>query len=487
MKSARLISMSLLCIVLMPCLAGQDETQPLSPQLDMVTVDPITGFATVKWFLSASPDVASYVVYTFSDGTASAIDTVRSPYETMYTHTASAARYRSITYVVAAIDSSLNISPLSNGLSTIFLSSVNDTCNSTINLAWTPYDNSFHPAGSYEVRIATGNGAAILHETLPSNESTYLFSGYDPGTEYCFYITASDDGTGLSSSNRECVTTGSESAPSFIRVDAVAVAGKALQFLVSYDQTTTMDDFALLQFNPVTASWENAAGAGGINGALSLSYPGADTGRVSLYRITILNNCNVTMASSGNIRNMVLESAVTGTIIALSWNNPFPEGEALFSVWREAGDGWIEVASHLSDTAWSDDYSLFSTDVAAAELAYQVTATSPDAPVGTPLHRSSVTTVPATENIFIPNAFTPERGGENAFFRPEFSFIPVTYEFRVYSRGGVLLFQTSDYAAGWDGRSNGTIHPAGVYLYTLRLTTPAGRTEARRGTVTILP
>ncbi len=487
MKSARVIAMSLLYIVLMPCLAGQDETQPYSPQLDMVTVDPLTGFATVEWLLSASTDVASYVVYTFSDGTASPIDTVRSPYETMYTHTSSAARYMRVTYVVAAVDSSLNISPLSNSLSTIFLSSVNDSCNSTINLAWTPYDNSFHPAGSYEVSVAIGSGPAILHETLPSSETTFLFSDYDPGTEYCFFITASNDGTGLSSSNRECVTTGSETAPSFISVDAVAVAGKALQFLVSYDQGTTMDDFVLWQFNPVTASWENAAGGRGINGALSLSYPGADTGRVNLYRISILNNCNVTMASSDNIRNMVLESAVTGTVIALSWNNPFPEGEALFSVWREAGGGWIEMASHLSDTTWSDDYSLFADDVSAAEVAYQVTATAPDAPAGAPLHRSSVTTLPATLNIFIPNAFTPERGGENAFFKPEFSFIPITYEFRVYSRGGVLLFQTSDYATGWDGRSNGTIQPAGVYLYSLRLTTPAGRAEARSGTVTILP
>ncbi len=487
MKPARLIALSLLYVVLMPCLAGQDETQPLSPQLDKVTVDPLTGFATVTWLLSASPDVAQYVVYTFSSGTASAIDTVRSPTGTMYTHTASVARYRSVTYVVAAIDSSLNISPLSNSLSTIFLSAVNDTCNSAINLAWTPYDNTAHPAGSYEIRSATGSGPAILHETLPSAQTTYQFAGYDPGTEYCFYITASQAGTGLSSSNRECLTTGSETAPDFIAIDAVAVAGKALQFIVSYDQSTTMDDFALLRFNPVTASWENATGGTGINGTLSLSYPGADTGKVSLYRITILNSCNVTMGSSGTVRNMVLESAVAGTVITLSWNNPFPDDDAHFSVWREAGRGWIEVASHISDTTWSDEYSQFAADVGAAEVAYQVTAASPEAPAGAPLHRSSVTTVPATDNIFIPNAFTPERGGENAFFRPEFSFIPVTYEFRVYSRGGALLFQTSDYAAGWDGRNTGTLLPAGVYLYSLRLTTAAGRTEARRGTVTILP
>ncbi|MCK7540569.1 MAG: hypothetical protein MZV63_61600 [Marinilabiliales bacterium] len=72
----------------------------------------------------------------------------------------------SVAYVVAAIDSSFNISPLSNSLSTIYLSSVNDTCNSRIILSWTPFVNSLHPADSYEVRMAVGNGSAVLLETV---------------------------------------------------------------------------------------------------------------------------------------------------------------------------------------------------------------------------------------------------------------------------------------------------------------------------------
>ncbi|MFZ2287728.1 MAG: gliding motility-associated C-terminal domain-containing protein [Bacteroidales bacterium] len=489
MKPVRVIAAALLCIFFMSRLSGQDKTQPLSPQLDMVTVDPLTGFATVRWLLSASPDVASYVVYTFSSGTATAtaIDTVKTPYGTSYIHTLSAAKYMSVTYVVAAIDSSLNISPLSNSLSTIYLSSVNDTCTSMISLSWTAYDNSFHPAGSYEIRVATGSGPATVHETVPVTSTSYLYSGYEPGTDYCFHVTASNDGTALSSSNRECVRTGLETAPGWIRADAVSVTGRELRFQGSYDQATTMDDFALLWFNPVTARWENASGAKGMAGIFNMTYPGADTAKVSLYRIIILNSCNVTVASSGNVRNIVLESEVTGTGIGLRWNNPFPSGDALFSVWRETGRGWIEIASQLSDTVWADDYSLFADDVAAAEVVYQVTARSPDAPAAGPLHRSSVTAIPATEDIWIPNAFTPDRGGENAFFRPEFPFIPLTYEFRVYTRGGSLLFRTSDHTTGWDGRSNGTMLPPGVYLYSLRLTTPSGRMEERRGTVTILP
>jgi gliding motility-associated-like protein len=93
----------------------------------------------------------------------------------------------------------------------------------------------------------------------------------------------------------------------------------------------------------------------------------------------------------------------------------------------------------------------------------------------------------ATENIYMPNAFTPGRGGENASFRPEFSFMPEGYDFRIYSRNGALIFRTTDHGEGWDGNFNGSPMPPGVYLWRLSLVTPSGRTEIRNGTVTILP
>ncbi len=487
MKPARFIAVTLLCLALMPPVAGQDETQPLSPQLDMVTVDPLTGFATLTWILSASPDVAGYVIYTFSGGTANAIDTVRSPSVTMYIHTLSVARYMSVAYVVAAIDSSFNISPLSNSLSTIYLSSVNDTCNSRIILSWTPFANSLHPADSYEVRMAVGNGSAVLLETVPLNETSYTYTDYDPGTAYCFNITATASGAALSSSNRVCITTGSETAPSWVNLDAVAVTTGATVFSGSYDQATSVRNFVLQRYVTSNSAWETTASATGSSGIVIFTLQGADTANINLYRITALNNCNVPVASSGSVRNMVLLSAVTGTRIDLKWNNPLPAGESLFTVLRETGQGWEEVASSLSDTTWSDDYTLFAAEVSVAEVAYQVTALAAGAPAGADPHRSSVTTVQFTENIYVPNAFTPDRGIENAIFRPEFAFVPVDYEFRIYSRTGALLFQTSDYATGWDGRHNGTLLPSGVYLWSLRLTTPSGSTEVRTGTVTILP
>jgi gliding motility-associated-like protein len=467
--------------------AGQDEIQPVSPVLDIVTVDPATGFAEIRWLRSVSADVGSYVVYTWSGGTATAVDTVRSPYITTFTHTASAARYRSVTYVVAAMDSSMNISPLSNPLSTVWLSAVNDECTGKITITWTPYENQQHPALSQTLHIRSAAGASVSDEVLPAAATFFEFTGYDPDTEYCFHVSVSGSGGALSLSNRSCVTTGSEVAPSWVNLDAIAVSNTGLTVTGSYDMSADMTDYHLLRFNSTGGLWEQAAVATGSAGNLYFSVPGADTTVSIPYRITAVNSCGLGSTLSGDAGNIVLAAEVTGTLILLRWNRPVPGGSELFSVWRDTGAGPEEVAGSLTDTVWSEDYTAFANDVTAAGVLYRITAAGNALPAGSPVHSSSAAVIATTENIFMPNAFTPGSGGENEIFRPEFSFMPEEYDFRIYSRTGALIFRTTDHGEGWDGSFNGITMPPGVYLWRLSLITPSGRSEIRNGTVTILP
>lgn len=487
MRLSKSLATAFMPLLLSGAAAGQDEIQPVSPVLDIVTVDPATGFAEVRWFPSVSPDVGSYVVYTYSEGTATAIDTVRSPFITTFTHTASAARYRSVTYVVAAVDSSQNISPLSNPLSTVWLSAVNDECAGKITVTWTPYVNLQHPAVSQTMHIRSVTGTYIADEVLPAAATLFEYTGYDPDTEYCFHVTASDSGGPLSSSNRSCVITGSEVAPSWVNLDAIAVKAGGLEITGSYDQATDMVDYRLLRYNSASDAWEQAAVAAGAAGAVHFTVPGADTSDIRLYRISAVNGCGLESTQSGPARNMVLTAEISGTRIGLRWNRPVPGGAEHFSVWRDTGAGLREVAGSLSDTLWSEDYSVFANEVTASKVLYRIKAVSAAASAGSPVHISSAAIIGATENVFMPNAFTPGRGGENASFRPEFSFIPEGYDFRIYSRNGALIFRTTDHGEGWDGNFNGSPMPPGVYLWRLSLVTPSGRTEIRNGTVTILP
>ena len=487
MNRPRLTALTLMSLILSLTLSGQDKIQPASPVLDIVTVDPSTGFATLSWIPSVSPDVWCYMIYTDLGDTAPVIDTVWSPFISHYTHFGSAAKYESVAYVVAAMDSSGNPSPLSNSLNTIFLSALNDTCNNRIMLSWTPYENSSHPAESYRLTVAKGSEPALTYETIDSTATSYSFTGYEPATEYCFYLTAMVNTEGISSSNRVCVTTSSVRAPEWVNIDAIMVEGEGLTFSGSYDQVTDIKDFNLLKYNPGASSWSITASAKGSGGVVSFVLPAADTAKVNLYTIAAVNSCGMPVTTSSPARNIVLTYAHTGTRIDLKWNNPLPSGEVLFSVWRDKGEGWDEVEKNLSDTTWSEDYSFFVSNINAPTLAYLVTAGIPVLPADAPLHRSSVVVIQVSEEIYVPNAFTPDVPGPNEMFRPIISFVPLGYEFMTFNRSGVMLFRTTDYSEGWDGRHKGVSLPSGVYLWSLRLTTPTGGREVRTGTVTILP
>ncbi len=486
MKLLKIISLTIIIFNLMQPVTGQDVIQPLSPQLENVTVNPNNGFATIRWQPSVSADVGSYVVYTYSNSTAHAVDTIRSPYITEYTHTGSAARYMSITYVVAAMDSSLNISPLSNPLSTIYLAAVNDTCNERINLSWTPYLNSIHPSEKYELWLGEGGQSANLNAVIPLTDTSYAFIDYVPSTEYCFYITAADNNIKLSSSNMKCITSERENAPEWTKTEAVTIEDHAMSIKGSYDATTNIRDFVAERFNTVSQAWVTVGSASGLNGSVTLTIPGADTNNINLYRISAVNNCEKAVVSSSPVRNMVLTFTLAGTRTNLKWNNPYPSSPALFSVWRDTGQGWTETAGHISDTLWSDDYALFTSDISGGLIAYYISAAENNTAASTTLFRSTIILVP-TESIFVPNAFTPNDDGLNDLFTPVITFTPLKYELRIYSRTGVLLFQTGSHGEGWDGRHDDKPMPAGAYLWSLRLTTPSGRTEQKSGTVTILP
>lgn len=480
---------TLILFMFLPSLAGQqDNGQPATPVPENVTVDPSTGSSTITWLPSQSPDVVKYIIYATDNlYDLVAIDSVASTV-TEYEHINSFARYKSVGYSIAARNSSGKNSPISEPLWTVFLATENDSCNSSIVLKWTQHRNPTHPSTWYEVWLSEAGNTAVLHQTLPKTDTIFRFQTYLPGTRYCFFIRAADEqSTYFSASNRSCVTTGSESAPSWVRIDAISAEAGGITVSASYDNATDMVNYNLLQYNPASSAWETTASATGNSGKVQFALPSADTATVRAYRVAAMNSCGVVSAESDPVRHMILEASISGTEIALRWNRPVTGGPELFSVWRDTGNGLQEVARDLGDTIWSEDYTQFAMEISSPAVVYRITASDPSSPSGTPLHRSTAAVIEVTENIFMPNAFTPGRGGENALFKPEFSFMPGDYDFRIFTRNGVLLFRSSDHGEGWDGMNSGTPLPPGVYLWKLRLVTPSGQTVVRNGTVTILP
>jgi gliding motility-associated-like protein len=95
---------------------------------------------------------------------------------------------------------------------------------------------------------------------------------------------------------------------------------------------------------------------------------------------------------------------------------------------------------------------------------------------------------PNTEEIFVPNAFTPNGDGHNDLLRPiNLNNEPVTqFKFAIFNRWGQRIFESRDPLSGWDGRMLGTEQPTGVYVWQLQYQFPQGPLTNHSGTVVLM-
>ena len=90
--------------------------------------------------------------------------------------------------------------------------------------------------------------------------------------------------------------------------------------------------------------------------------------------------------------------------------------------------------------------------------------------------------------LVLPNAFSPDGDGINDYFCPrEFASAALSnFSMDIYNRWGQLIFQTKNLEGrGWDGRFNGVNQPEGVYVYIVSATFKDGKSETKRGNLTL--
>ncbi len=90
---------------------------------------------------------------------------------------------------------------------------------------------------------------------------------------------------------------------------------------------------------------------------------------------------------------------------------------------------------------------------------------------------SSFTSTPAGDRLeackwFIPNIFSPNDDGVNDTFLPynDCGSTLLSYELKVFSRWGRLVFETTTMDKGWNGQAKGENLPAETYVYYIRYT-----------------
>lgn len=89
------------------------------------------------------------------------------------------------------------------------------------------------------------------------------------------------------------------------------------------------------------------------------------------------------------------------------------------------------------------------------------------------------------EGFYCPNAFTPN-GTSNNVFRPLLFGNINQYEFAVYDRWGVLVFQSNQPGTGWDGNFHGSPATPGVFVWYCRFILNGQPLLVKKGTVILI-
>lgn len=91
-------------------------------------------------------------------------------------------------------------------------------------------------------------------------------------------------------------------------------------------------------------------------------------------------------------------------------------------------------------------------------------------------------------SFYIPTAFSPNANGLNDSWGPVGKYFELdSYELRIYSRWGEMIFETNDFFEQWDGTlKNGSVAPIGSYAYIIRLTDMEGNHKVMKGSVVLL-
>ncbi len=101
--------------------------------------------------------------------------------------------------------------------------------------------------------------------------------------------------------------------------------------------------------------------------------------------------------------------------------------------------------------------------------------------------KSFVVTVqlPTYDDVYIPNAFTPNGDGNNDVFRV-YGTVIQSLEMKVFNQWGELIFETTNLLGNWDGRYKGKMQPVGVYVYATRIKLINGTVLNRKGSINLV-
>jgi gliding motility-associated-like protein len=484
----------LLCLPVYSAFAQNECEVPLPPELTYVTVLPETSTTLLNWTLSPSSGIAAYIVYIFETRLGNqgffAIDTLWDPSVTSYSD--ARVQYKSFQYRIAAFRAPKCASELSNILSTIFTETSIDTCEKKINIFWNKYTPPSPQIVTKYTILMSLNGSSYSEIGIVAPDATgFVLNDFTINADYCFKVIAGLNGGSISSSYKACLETKMQNPPGWINADyATVTEDDAISMSFSIDPLSEIDTFALERRTGYSGSFKQIAEIKGTD-IKSVTYTdnATKTDVMNVYRLSAVI-CKNHRITSNNASNIVLDSRSTGDEIVLQWNkyHDWNGSVSSYRLFSDVGKGFTETATiYPPDTTFTISIPDIMLTLVQGKACFYIIASETGNPYGiTGESISDTSCIAIEETVTVPNIFSPDGDGINDYFKPVITFAPVSYQLLITDRKRKTIFETRDYNESWDGSAGSSIVSQGVYLWFLKIATPAGKNITRTGTLTVI-
>lgn len=193
----------------------------------------------------------------------------------------------------------------------------------------------------------------------------------------------------------------------------------------------------------------------------SIKNPLAFPAQTTVYRVTIKDSsgCSVSGEVQVRLKNVFLRSAMDAPLVACPNENVLfrDTSTGAITTWNwNFGNGNTSTMRHPPPQRYPVDNGVL----------YPVSLTVTDTAGCMQTVYSYVKTV---NNCYIavPSAFSPNGDGLNDFLYPLNAYKATNLSFKVFNRQGMLVYQTTNWLARWDGTVNGEPQAPGTYVWIL--------------------
>jgi hypothetical protein len=380
--------------------------------------------------------------------------------------------------------------------STMYLTSVFDSCAGTITLKWNDYNTWRGSTTAFTIyrRMAPGVYLPLVNLTPDVNITryTYVLANIVPNQDYDLFIQADhSDGIRHSTSNRAYVFSNMSAQTGSINADFATISkANTIDLSFTVRGSSGTDVYRLLRSDQQGGDYVLIDSVSTADTILHFTDATPLVSGIFYYKLEMLNNCHCTYTESNLANNIILDGSQSGSVVSLTWNRyeDWLGGVERYRIVRTLGqtnpvvdtlDGGT-LTSYTDDVAALIDYS----DPASSYICYQIDAL--EAPNTNGVFNSISNRVCFTVNpdIRMPNAFIPnDADAVNRVFEPVFSFSPEHYDLFIYNRLGTKLWEGN---GPWDGKVAGKPVTEGVYLYLLRIYNYSSDVRELNGKVVVI-